>query len=124
MPRETNREKVLAALLVCNSNKEAAALTGISERTVYNFLKDPEFKKDYEDAKRGMIKAASEQIQRSLAPSIDALTAIVKDLHAGKTARVQAARTLLEYGIKLAEYTSLEERVAALERGNASDLPC
>ena len=124
MPKETNREKVLAALLICNSNKEAAALTGISERTIYNFLKDPEFKRDYEDAKRGMIKAASEQIQRSLSPSILALTTIVNDHEAGKTARVQAARTLLEFGIKLSEFASLEERVTALERGNALDQSC
>lgn len=118
--REANKEKILAALLVCNTNKEAAALVGVSERTIYNTLQDPDFREEYEAEKRNMIRNASEQIQRSLSPSIMALTSIVKDARAGKTARVQAARTLLEYGIKLAEYTSLEDRVTALEQGAAA----
>ena len=116
MGKSENREKILAALMVCNTRTEAAAIAGVSERTVYSYLQDPTFQAEYETAKKELIKNASEQIQRSLEPSITALRSIVEDAHAAKTARVQAARSLLEYGIKLAEYTTLEDRVAALER--------
>ena len=86
-------------------------------------MQDPGFVKEYEGAKKELIRSASEQIQRSLEPSITALRAIAEDKAAGKTARVQAARSLLEYGIKLAEFTDLEDRIAALERaaGGAVD---
>lgn len=123
MPKRENKEKILAALLYCNTRKEAAAYSGVSERTLYSYLQDPEFVKEYEGAKKELIRSASEQIQRSLEPSITALRAIAEDKAAGKTARVQAARSLLEYGIKLAEFTDLEDRIAALERaaGGAVD---
>lgn len=123
MPKKANNEKILAALLYCNTRKEAAAYAGVSERTLYSYLQDPEFVKAYEGAKKELIRSASEQIQRSLEPSITALRAIAEDKTAGKTARVQAARSLLEYGIRLAEFTDLEDRVAALERaaGGAAD---
>ena len=117
MARKTaeNKEKVLAALLTCNTKQEAAALVGVTTRTIYEYLQDPAFKNQYEAEKRKLIERASEQIQRSLEPSITALRSIAEDATAGKTARVQAARTLLEYGLRLAEYTTLEERVTALE---------
>lgn len=115
MTKEINREKVLSALLICNTRKEAAALVGVSEKTIYNHLQDPAFKAEYESAKKALITQAAEQINRSLEPAITALRQIAEDKNAGKTARVQAARSLLEYGIKLAEYTSLDERITALE---------
>lgn len=110
------REKILSALLVCNTRKEAAALAGVCEKTVYTYLQDPAFKEEYEERKKDLIRNASDQIQRSLEPSITALRAIAEDKTASKTARVQASRTLLEYGLKLAEYTSLDERITALEK--------
>lgn len=119
--RDENRHKILAALLLCNSKKEAAAYAGVSEKTVWTYLQDPDFAAEYEEEKKKLIRNASEQIQRSLEPSITALRAIATDDKAGKTARVQAARSLLEYGLKLAEYTSLEDRVAALEKERERD---
>lgn len=120
--RDENRHKILAALLVCNSKKEAAAYAGVCEKTLWSYLQDPDFKAEYEEAKKTLIRDASEQIQRSLEPSITALRTIATDEKAGKTARVQAARSLLEYGLKLAEYTSLEDRVAALEKERGVDV--
>lgn len=116
MPKENNKEKALAALLVCNTRKEAAALAGMSEKTIYSYMQDEVFKSEYEAAKRDLINRAADQINRSLEPAITALRTIAEDKSAGKTARVQAARSLLEYGLKLAEYTTLEERITALEQ--------
>lgn len=114
MPK-VNREKLLAALVNCNTKAEAARIAGVTTKTIYAYLRDPAFKKEYEEAKRHLILDASDQIQRSLAPSITALNEIATDPEAGKTARVQAARSILEYGIRLAEYTDHEARIKALE---------
>ena len=92
MPKRENKEKILAALLYCNTRKEAAAYSGVSERTLYSYLQDPEFVKEYEGAKKELIRSASEQIQRSLEPSITALRAIAEDKAAGKTARVPRSK--------------------------------
>ena len=54
------------------------------------------------------------------AAAIEALHTIATDPKAGKTARVQAARTLLEFGIKLDEHTEILARLDALEQGKGA----
>ena len=111
-----NREKILAALLGSSTKKEAANKAGVSVRTVFQYLEDPAFAAEYEAAKRNLIREAGDKIKQSLSPAVDVLKAIATDEKAGKTARVQAARTLLEYGIRLEEFTTLEARITALEQ--------
>lgn len=115
--KAANREKILAALLTCSTKKEAATVAGVGVRTIYEYLKDPDFYAEYSEAKRNLIRDASDQIKRSLGPAIETLRNIAADTKAGKTARVQAARTLLEYAIELDKHTAIEDRLAALEQG-------
>ena len=115
--KSANREKVLAALLRCNTKKEAATSAGVGVRTIYEYLRDPDFAEEYAEAKRNLIREASDQIKRSMGPAINTLRTIAEDPRAAKTARVQAARTLLEYAIELDKHTAIEDRLAALEQG-------
>jgi hypothetical protein len=110
-----NKDRVLAALLTSNTRKEAAQKSGVSERTIYSYLQDPVFLEQYEAGRRELVKAATEQIQRGLAPAITALREITEDGKAGRTARVAAARALLEYGIRLSEITDIYNRLDKLE---------
>lgn len=118
--RTATREKILAALLCCSTKKEAAALAGVSVRTIHTYLQDPDFAAEYTEAKKNLIREAGDQIKRSLRPAIEALHTIATDPKAGKTARVQAARTLLEFGIKLDEHTEILARLDALEQGKGA----
>ena len=119
--KAANREKILAALLTCSTKKEAATVAGVGVRTIYEYFRDPDFAAEYDEAKRNLIRDAAEQIKRSLGPAIDTLRAIAEDQRAGKTARVQAARTLLEYAIELDKHTTIEDRLAALEQGGGAN---
>lgn len=118
--KAATREKILAALLTCSTKKEAASLAGVSVRTVHTYLQDPDFAAEYMEAKKNLIRDAGDQIKRSLAPAIEALHTIATDPKAAKTARVNAARTLLEYGIKLDEHTDILDRLEALESGKGA----
>ena len=120
--KAANREKILAALIKCSTKKEAAAVAGVGVRTIYEYLKDPEFSAEYEEAKRNLIRDAADQIKRSLGPAIETLRAIATDQKAAKTARVQASRTLLEYALELDRHTAIEDRLTALEQGTESDI--
>ncbi len=102
-------------MLTTATKEEAARKLGISSRTLRNYLKDTEFTERLETARTNLIHEASHQIQRSLSPSIKALHEIVSDERAGKTARVQAARALLEYGIRLTEMEDICRRLDELE---------
>lgn len=110
------REKVLAALMTSNTRKEAASKAGVSERTVYEYLQDEEFARRYDEARRGLVKEATAQLQQGLAPAVGTLSAIVKNEEADIRARVAAARALLEYGIKYSEITDIYTRLDALEQ--------
>ena len=110
-----NKERALAALVTCPTQEAAAKQAGISSRTLRNYLKDPEFSEEYKKRTGQLVTAATLQIQKSLAPAINALLEIAVDQEAGMMARVQAARGLLEYGIRLSELSDIYARIEALE---------
>ena len=110
-----NKERALAALVSCPTQEAAAARAGISSRTLRNYMKDPEFAEEYRKRNSQLVTAATLQIQRSLAPAINTLREIAEDSSANMTARIQAARGLLEYGIRLSELGDVYARIEALE---------
>lgn len=110
-----SKEKVLAALLTSKTRKEAAKKAGVSERTVYEYLQDEEFARRYDEARRGLVKNATIQLQKGLAPAIDTLSAVVEDETAEPRTRIAAARALLEYGIKYSELSDIYARLDKLE---------
>lgn len=110
-----NKERALAALVACPTQEAAAKQAGITSRTLRNYLKDPEFLAEYQRHTSQLVTAATLQIQKSLAPAINALLEIAVDPEAGMMARVQAARGLLEYGIRLSELSDIYARIEALE---------
>lgn len=112
---DARKEKALAALLSCNTQEAAAEAAGISPRTLRNYLREPEFMERYRKANGQLVQAATLQIQRSLAPAINALREIAENPEASMGARVQAARGLLEYGIRLSELGEVYARIETLE---------
>lgn len=105
----------LAAMLSTATHEEAARKLGITSRTLRNYLKDPEFSARYEEANKSLVHNATSQIQRCLAPAIAALREIAEDESAGLNARVNAAKGLLEYGIRLSEIGDIYKRLEKLE---------
>ena len=116
-----NKERALAALVSCPTHEAAAAKAGISSRTLRNYMKDPEFAAEYKRLNSQLVTAATLQIQRSLAPAINTLREIAEDRTANMTARIQAARGLLEYGIRLSELGDVYARIEALEAAMEGD---
>ena len=113
--RRQRHEKVIAALLVTSTREEAAEKLGINSRTIRRYFDDPEFLKLYTEATKGIISNSTQQIQKSLAPAISTLKAIVEDENTNVHARVSAARSLLEYGIRLTEISDIGDRLDKLE---------
>ena len=111
-----NKIKALQALLVCPTRKEAAEMAGIDKRTLRRYFKDEEFIREYKEAFAALVDEATKQAQRSLSPALMTLKEICEDKTAGHMARISAARSILEYGLKLGEHNDLAARVAELER--------
>ena len=110
-----NQDKVISALLSSNTRKEAATKAGVSERTISRYFAQADFVARYNEEKRRILDAANTQIQSALAPAIKTLRDIVENKKAPMTTKVMAARAILEYTIRLAEYSELEARIRILE---------
>lgn len=110
-----NQEKVIAALLSSNTRQEAAEKAGISERTIRRYFAQADFLTRYNEEKKKILDEANTQIQGALEPSIKALREIVEAKKTPPSVKIQAARAILEYTIRLGEYTELEARIRLLE---------
>ena len=116
MPLTPKQQKVLAALLSEPTQKAASARTGVSERQIREYLSKPEFQEAYRQALSELVEQASIQARRGYAPALDALQEIVSDPGQPPAARISAARSLLEYGLKLTEQADILVKLDELEK--------
>ena len=99
--------QALAALLTHPTKSQAAAAAGIGLTTLKRYLDDPEFQEAYQKAVSEMFEDAASQAKKSLNPALSCLREIVEDASETATARIQAARSLLEYGLRLTEIVDI-----------------
>lgn len=110
------KEKALSALLTSRTRAEAAKAAGIGESTLRGYLRDdPEFQARYKEAFGELVQDATRQAQQAIAPALDALRKIVENSREQSQARVMAARSALEFALKLTEQLDLLGRIEALE---------
>ena len=111
------QKKALAALLTAPTIDAAAQAAGIGYTTLRRWLKDDEaFRREYERELAGLVTDAAAKAKQSMAPALSVLREIVEDEYGPAAVRVSAARSLLEYGLKLTEITDVIARLDALER--------
>ncbi len=113
MPKKTNTEKVLIALLETSSIREAAKKSGIGEATIYRYLQDKEFLADYRTARRQTVESAIAQMQNSASEAVQRL----KELQYCENPAVAArcAQIIFENSVKGMETIDILERLEILE---------
>lgn len=113
---DENAKKVIEVLLLSPTNRKAAEKLGISERALYNFRQNAKFKTAYRAAVREILEGATRTAQSGMASSVEVLRHIAEDPEENAQTRTQAARLVLEYGIKLTETMDIIERLEEVER--------
>jgi len=113
---DRKQDHLLHALLTEPGVDEAAKKAGVSSRTAYRYLADEDFQQKYAEARRQAVKQAIASLQGAMSQAVEALRLILSDREASPNARVAAARTLLDLGLKATETEDLAGRVAALEK--------
>lgn len=113
-----NQEKALAALMTHRTMKEAAEAAGIDPRTLRRYMRDNEFLREYRQITTDMLQDARMFGQKLLQPTMQMLASICfsKDDETKNTERIAAARVLMEWTVRLTEFTDIVERLEALER--------
>jgi hypothetical protein len=93
------QESAIAALLTAPTHAAAAAAAGVGEATLYRWLKLPEFRWAFRNARRRLVDDAVVRLQAATGRAVDALE---RNLTAGQPAvQVRAAVAVLDQLVKL-----------------------
>jgi transposase-like protein len=109
------KEAAVASLLTARNVEEAARIVGIGTQTLYRWMKEPEFKIAYREARHAALSQASARLQQSSSAAVSTLLKIMVDSGAGDSARVRAADRILVHAREAIEIEDLNGRVVALE---------
>ena len=82
-------------------------------------MQDSEFVDRYKQAFGDMMRDATRQAQQTLSPALSTLREIMEDKGEQAQARITAARSVLEYSLKLCEQTDILEQLRELEKWRA-----
>lgn len=109
------KSKAIAALLQHRTLKDAAAAIDIAEATLFRWLQDHNFQQVLRGAKRQVVQQAVSRLQQVSCEAVETLLEIASDREKPASARLGAARAILDYAIKGVEYEDLLTRIEALE---------
>jgi hypothetical protein len=110
------QEQGISALLLYPTLLDAATAIGVDERTLRRWLReDTTFQAGYREARRAVVQQAIVQVQRATGEAVETLRAVMQDSEAPASAKVSAAKTILETAVKAVELEDLEARIVALE---------
>ena len=107
--------RFVSALLASSSVGDAAAVAGVSERSASRYLAREAVRAELARRHAGVLGHVAARLVGAMSESLEVLRAVQSDTCASASARVSAARAILESGLKLSEVVALSERVAILE---------
>lgn len=110
------QQKAIAALLTNDTKKAAASAAGVDPRTLRRYFEDPEFRAEYRKAFSELLEDSTRKAQQSIAPALQVLREIAGNGRETGQVRVSAARSLLEYSLRLTEQLDLLQRLEELEK--------
>jgi DNA-binding MurR/RpiR family transcriptional regulator len=109
------QEAALAALLAHPTVRDAARAANVAEGTIWRYLSDPTFSEHYKKARRQVTEHLIARLTSDSTKAARVLLEVAEDTNAPASARVSAARTIIEQALKGAELRDLMERIDALE---------
>ena len=113
--RSRKTEQFIAALLTESTVEAAARKAGIGDVTAWRWMNDRAFADQYREARREAMRHTTARLQGASLESVDALREIQRSGES-ESARVSAARTILEQALKAADPEDVQQRLDALEQ--------
>lgn len=114
-PDAARFDEAIAVLLQSPTQAEACETLGISRTTLWRWKQDPTFQEQYRDAQRSFYDHAMGQLQAGASEAVRTLRDVMADPGAQDSARVSAARAVLDLASKRIDQQELEDRIRALE---------
>ena len=119
--RSRLRERAVTNLLQFPTLQQAAEATGIGLRTIQLWLKDDAFQELYRKGKADLLEQATTRLRGAAGKAVIVLDKIANDTKINAAARVTAARTILELGLRAHEIEDLWEEIQKLKKQGGDD---
>ena len=114
-PLKGKKAKAIDALITCDTVENACKAAGVGKTTMYRYLKEPVFDAALKAAKRQLVNRAILRLQQTTGDAARALAEICRDKEAPASARIAAAKAILDGALKGVELEDIEARLKALE---------
>jgi hypothetical protein len=109
------QEAALVALLSHGTIEAAYASVGVSKTTMWRWMQLPRFQSRYKAERRQLVEAGIVTLQKHATTAARVLVQIADDTEAPASARVTAAKTILDQSVSAIEMTELLQRIERLE---------
>lgn len=113
--RARRRAKAIAALLQARDVREAARISGIGETTLHRWLREDDFKAELADAESAILDAVTRRMTALGNNALDVIEETLRTPQTSLTLRLQAAKMVFEYLLRMRGLRGLEERLNRLE---------
>jgi len=107
------QEEVIVALLSQRNVEEAARVAKVPPRTVYRWMKNPDFDREYRDAKRGAYSQAIARLNQMTSAAVSTLGKVMVDANTPASTKVRAADSILNHTIQAIEIEDIAARAAS-----------
>lgn len=111
----TKQNRAIEALLSGGDHEHAAAVAGVTPRTVSRWKSEPDFEHELQRRANAAVADATRKLKMAVDAAVDVMLAIMHDADVHESIRLRAADRLVGHAVKLMELTDIEQRVTALE---------
>ena len=111
---EQKKRAAISALMTTSTVRQAAEKSGLSEKTIRNYLDDAEFRRELRDAAAERTNAISRQLTDISTEALTFLDIIIRSDEVPPTAKISAIRTALEYSLKFYELSDITRQIEEL----------
>ena len=113
----TNGPTIAAVLALLSSKnvEDAARVAGVTPRTLYRWLKEPDFDAAYRAARRQAYGQSISRLQQGSTAAATTLLKVMVDAATPPSTRVRAAGAILSHAAKAIEIEDINARLRELE---------
>jgi hypothetical protein len=112
------QEAAIAALLSHRSIEQSAHAINVAPNTLLRWLKEPDFKRAYREARLASFGQAVARMQQASGAAVSSVLRIMVDTNAPASTRLRAADIILDRTLKSIELEEIEARITELERAS------
>jgi hypothetical protein len=110
------KEEAILALLTARSVEEAARSANIPSRTLYRWMKEPDFASAFRQAKSVAFAQAVARVQQGAGAAVSTMMRLMVDATVPPATRLRAAELVYKHAQDGIETEGFDERLSALEQ--------